>query len=191
MRRKTILQTYPDIIADVRYNSATLWSKIDQSAGPKGCWTYTGPKHRQGYGMIGGYRIATEKKLMMTVHRLMLKIKTNSDLTGSDAVHTCNNPYTCVNPDHMIVGTAKKIHEIRYQRSGPRPGRPKGWSLTRPRNHKYKYGVDVIMQVYRNEIDVNAFATMFNIPMNKARHIYKTIQNGTAYKWIKDYKDSQ
>jgi len=185
MKKKNIEQTFPDIIADVRYHSAKLWDRIDQSAGPTACWTWHGPKHTQGYGMVGGVRIATQKKIMQTVHRLLLKIKLNKDIGSNDAVHTCGT-MTCVNPAHLFEGTAKEILQIRKANGRDSLGKRKGTVARGPRvNWTYKYPVEVILAVKRREINPKQFAARFNIPIEQAQKAVYGMRDKNSFKWVK------
>jgi hypothetical protein len=79
---------------------------------PCGCHLWCGPKHRQGYGMIGAWRVSDRKKLMITVHRLIARIKYNRAIASREHVlHTCSR-MDCVNPDHLIIGGREERHQI-------------------------------------------------------------------------------
>ena len=186
-RKKPIQLVYPDSIADVGFNAKYLYSHIDDSAGPNGCWSYRGGKHRQGYPMIAGYRLATGEKIMMTIHRLLLKIKTNSDLTGQDAIHTCGS-MTCINPAHLIAGDAKKIADIRSANGRTGTGKPLGHRLNRPRNQEYTHGLENIIAIYRGEMTAIDFAKKTKITLTRSKKIVSDIRSGRLYTWLKDYK---
>jgi hypothetical protein len=183
MKKKTIDQTFPDIVGDVRYHSQRMWDRIDQSAGPDACWTWHGPKHVQGYGMVGGVRLATDKRIMQTVHRLLLKIKLNRDIAGNDAVHTCGNQ-KCVNPAHLFEGTAKDILEIRRANGRDILGKRKGCVSTKPRNgNDYRYGIEAIMSVKRRELNPEQFAVKYNVDLVTARRTVYHMRDKGNYKW--------
>jgi hypothetical protein len=188
---KSATTKWPDIVGDVRVNLAKVYSKIDSSAGANACWTWSGPTHRQGYGMIGGQRIATQTKIMMTVHRLLLKEKLGRDPGAAvDAMHTCGN-MQCVNPAHIVPGTAREILELRVQRSGRRPGKPVGYRHFKPRNQKYAYGIENIAALAKNEISVEEFAKLSNVNLKRAQRIKHFIDAGQAYTWAKNYQGNQ
>jgi hypothetical protein len=84
---------------------------VDRSSGG-GCWTWTGPCDRGGYGRWG-------KKL---AHRLALAAAQGPIPAGKMALHRCDNP-PCVNPKHLYVGTASDNMRDALAR-GQHPGTP-------------------------------------------------------------------
>lgn len=69
-----------------------------------GCWLWTGPKRRRGYGAIwhSGKTVAT--------HRLALELATRQPVPADALViHSCDQP-ACCNPKHLRVGTHKDNH---------------------------------------------------------------------------------
>jgi len=174
----------PDQIADVRFDLAVIMSKMS-APDTNGCIRYTGAHHSQGYGMCPGYRVGTNKRIMMTVHRLLLKIKTNSALTGVDAIHTCGHMY-CHNPDHLVAGTAKDIAAgVRSRGNRARWGIKKGTELGRPRNQKYIYDQTRIVDLYKGTMSPKQFAAAENIPVWKANRVLYDMQKDVGYKWVK------
>jgi len=78
------------------------------------CHVWTKGRHRQGYGMMGGFRFdnGVRVKIMTVVHRVAMMIHLNRGLTRQDyVIHTCTNPLCC-NPAHLLVGGPAERSEI-------------------------------------------------------------------------------
>lgn len=76
-----------------------FWSKVDQSAGPDGCWPFKGYINEKGYGVWHpsdtGRQIASQKAFE-EVH--------GEVPAGLDVCHSCDHP-SCCNPRHLFTGT--------------------------------------------------------------------------------------
>ena len=183
-------KTYPDRIADVYAHISDLNGKIAQcTTDANGCiiWDKFG-RHKQGYGMVGAWSIPKNKKIMHTVHRLLMKIKTNTDLKGKDVFHTCGN-MSCVNIDHISVGTTSELMinvMHRVQQNGP----IKHYKATNgirpaPQNRKYRYAPDDIISVYHNQITVEEWSAKYHMSRHDTQKMFWEIRAGRWYKWVR------
>ena len=74
--------------------------KISES----GCWEWVGSKLKDGYGHFHVNRVG------IPAHRYSYKFYKGEIPDGCVIRHTCDNP-SCVNPDHLQVGTQKENYD--------------------------------------------------------------------------------
>lgn len=107
-----------------------FWNRVDKGGSipshvPKlgKCWNWKASKDRKGYGIChsGTYDRA---------HRVMWKVMLGDIPAGLCVLHKCDNP-SCVNPDHLFLGT--NIDNVKDRQSKGRTARgERHRSVTRP-----------------------------------------------------------
>ena len=65
-----------------------------------GCWIYTGPKARNGYGEF----VVSICQKRVRAHRFAYEVAKGPIPEGMYCLHTCDVKH-CVNPDHLYLGT--------------------------------------------------------------------------------------
>jgi hypothetical protein len=94
---------------DIRERFSEKYIPVPES----GCWLWLGAtSHRPGkprYGFLGIYQPATARRKYyrqgFLAHRLSWELFRGSIPKGMQVLHKCDTP-TCVNPDHLFLGTA-------------------------------------------------------------------------------------
>jgi hypothetical protein len=115
-----------DSLFDLNYQESYYLKHIQHNP-VTGCDEWTGPSHRQGYGMIGAWRQPDDHKIMTTTHRIAGRRKFGRALHPDEfVIHRCSNP-RCVTEDHLELGDRFTVHEVmkqnqRYRAHGRKPG---------------------------------------------------------------------
>jgi len=98
-----------------------FWRKVDQS-GANGCWNWTGGTHKKGYGTL--HKGDGDSRPVAT-HRLSYIMHTGDIPDGMYVMHTCDNP-RCVNPAHLVLGTASDNVRDMWEKGRAKPKGVKG-----------------------------------------------------------------
>jgi hypothetical protein len=93
----------------VRMNTTErFWSYVTRM---NGCWEWSGPRNRDGYGKLG---IGKKK---VSAHRFAYQLLVGELLEGREIDHTCR-VRSCVNPEHLQLVTRKQnVENVDAQRT--------------------------------------------------------------------------
>ena len=168
---------------DLLFSEETLLNNLQ--AQPNGCITWTAGKHRQGYGMMGGYRISDNKRIMTVAHRVAMMFKLKRQLTHDDfVIHTCQDNLCC-NPQHLILGDYYVKDQIMVQKGhanhrvrGARAGLP----LKKQANRKDKWSEEEI--VFIRTSDTRDIAARFNVSREIAGKMRWECKQ--RFRWLKE-----
>lgn len=176
MKNKTlVVDTYIDLDA--------FYSRFDYDTDTD-CIHWTGPFHKQGYGMFGGIQRGTGKRIMFLVHRMLMKEQQGRTLSRDEMViHTCSNS-RCCNINHLVIGDGKLRNSIMVKngRSGPRIRGRHSKDHKRQLNRKYKYSVEEMLWArYASKEEV---AERYQIAVERARQLQWNFIN--KYRWLNE-----
>ena len=151
-----------------------------------GCIEWTAGKHRQGYGMMGGYRVSDDKRIMTVVHRIAMMIKLGREISREENVsHTCNNPL-CVNQDHLVIRSPQERVEHMIKTGSRAYAKTGRYSRDKTKqNRNYKYSIEELLFIRSSSSD--AIAERFGISKNRASTMRYGMRKG--YGWLKEYED--
>lgn len=117
-----------------------FWSKV-RKAGEDECWLWLGGKDQHGYGRMSSYRNhsplrANRVSWLIHIH--------NSSLKSTDHVcHRCDNP-SCVNPNHLFIGSqADNMLDMKLKGRAHQSG-PKG-----EQQSQAKLSTDQVIEIMR------------------------------------------
>lgn len=105
-----------------------FWNRVDKISHPNGCWIWTGPVNKDGYGHTGG---ALQKYLGTFRSNRVSAALAGMDINDKDkpfVCHTCDNP-ACVNPMHMFMGSAGDNSNDRNKKNRTAKGERQGSSI--------------------------------------------------------------
>jgi len=166
-------QKYGDVNHPVRpllprgaTNLDRFWAKVDRSAGPDGCWVWTGYCARYGSFWNGEHR-PDGAPVMVRAHRWIYE-QIAGPAGELNVLHRCDNP-PCVNPGHLFLGTqSDNMQDMMSKgRRGAQPTCPAERRARGAANNAAKITdetVRLIRQTYaEGQLSQQAIATLFGI----------------------------
>ena len=160
------------------FNFSGIDDKYKQT-GPNDCWLWTGPLHRQGYGMTGGVYADSNKRFMTVVHRPLMMRHLARELAGHEfVIKTCSN-HKCCNTAHYILGDHKVKTDIMKQNDRIRPG-PKVAGKTRKQNRVYRHSEAEIQWI--RDASSKDIAERYGLTINRAGHLRWGFRKG--FTWL-------
>lgn len=127
-----------------------------------GCWLWTAASDEAGYGHFGIARSTSAK-----AHRISYKLFVGEIPDGLIVCHKCDIP-SCVNPDHLFLGTGK---DNAFDRDA------KGRNAFGERNGKAKITAEIAVDIANSDISERAIARHFGI----SRGTVNAIRSGRTW----------
>lgn len=87
-----------------------FWPKVDRSGGTNACWLWLAST-KKGYGQLW----VRELGRAALAHRISYELNIGEIPNGLFVCHTCDNP-TCVNPNHLFLGTEEDNNRDCYSK---------------------------------------------------------------------------
>lgn len=157
-----------------------------------GCWLWTGAATAAGYGVVSKGPRGRQKTYL--THRVAFESVNGAIPAGLFVCHRCDVP-SCVNPDHLFLGTARDNTRDMLRKGrdafgiNSNPLRGEAWGVahegTLPvgeSHHSAKLSEETVRFVRSSRLSGNELARMFNVaPITLSR-----ARRGVTWRCVKD-----
>lgn len=135
-----------------------LLLKVEPSSKFDGCWNWGAAKNRLGYG-----KFADGKGGWVLAHRAMWMNVNGAVTDGKEVCHKCDNP-SCVNPDHLFVGTHQEnMSDCKSK------GRAVGHRGSK--NGMAKLSLEDVVEIKNSSLASRILADKYGVSYSLIRHI--------------------
>lgn len=135
-----------------------------------GCWEWTGAKNGLGYGL---FRLNGKAQ---RAHRVSILLHKKKDPTNMVVCHACDNP-SCVNPDHLWLGTQKdNMRDMRQKgRSAKAPSLLKG-----EKHPRSKLTSEQVLAILGDDRTHVAIAAQYGV----SKSLIRSIKSGKTWRHV-------
>jgi hypothetical protein len=159
-----------------------FWSKVDKKD-DNSCWTWFGSKDRDGYGWFC-FTSTTDTNKYKTIgaHRYSLMIKLNNFDLPSDVLarHTCD-VRDCVNPNHLIEGSAAENSQDMIERNRQATGADNGNAIITE-----EQAIDIIATYHNDKVSGKSYGSLERLAEkhNLRKQAVYRITSGQTWKYL-------
>lgn len=136
-----------------------FWRYVDKSGE---CWNWTGHKDKDGYGTLT-VKLPNGQHSPVRAHRFSMRLHGAEIADDALVLHRCNNP-SCVNPDHLYVGSQVQNMRDRIEFRGDWKGE---------KHHNAKITEDDVIGILSFIGPAYKAAEQYGISASQARNIIK------------------
>ena len=130
-----------------------FWKYVEKS---HGCWHWKGGKDWDRYGIFSS---------SIKAHRFSYKLHNGEIPKGLSVLHSCDNP-SCVNPEHLFLGTHRDNMKDRYNKNRQAKGESNGNSKLTEKDVleiKRLKGVMTLKEIGKiYSVDLSVIGNIFN-----------------------------